>query len=99
MITHAHTPKSSRTILGNNLYECSCGARKWSNDRPIIGGVLDAQGWYIPEEPIESPLEARRRRAIELLETEGYGYDYNRPEAQDQYDGGRGAGSLGQPID
>ena len=40
-----------------------------------------------------------QNKFIEDLQTEGYGYDYNQPEAQDQYDGGRGAGSLGQPID
>lgn len=100
-MAHTHTPKTTRIILSNNLYECACGARKWSNGREITtesGTMRVEDGWYIYV-PAESPKDARRRHDIEMLQTEGYGYDYNQPSVRDQYDGGRGAGSLGQPID
>ena len=85
-MTHTHTTEQTRSILGNELYQCMCGARKWSNGRAIVDGVSDGNGWYVPEEPIESQDEKARRHAIEMLQTEGYGYDYNQPEAHDPLD-------------
>ena len=78
-MTHTHTTKTSRNILGGTISECTCGARKWSNDKAIVGGEIDAQGWYT--ETPEIKAEAARRHNIEMLETEGYGYgtDKNAP--------------------
>lgn len=72
-MTHTHSPKSTRTILGNDLHECSCGARKWSHGHTIVGAVLDTDGWYVAE-TTETKEEAARRQAVEMLQTEGYGY-------------------------
>ena len=85
-MSHTHIYKTARTILGSELHECACGARKWSNDRPMLGGVLDAQGWYVAEAPTETREEAARRRAVEMLQTEGYGYDWNKQDANDPLD-------------
>lgn len=85
-MTHTHSPKSTRHIIGTDLYECSCGARKWSNDRAIVGATLDVDGWYVAEKPTETKEEAARRRSIEMLQTEGYGYDWNKQDTNDPLD-------------
>ena len=82
---HIHTPKSTRVILGSELYECVCGARKWSNGRGIVGSALDAQGWYVVAAPIAKE-EVARQRAIEMLQTEGYGYDWHQQDVNDPLD-------------
>ena len=79
-MTHTHTPKTNKTIFGNTLKECSCGARKWSDGRSITGGTLDTDGWYVAK--VIDP-EAEAAHAYEMLQTEGYGYG---TEAHDPLD-------------
>ena len=85
-MTHTHAATTRKNIFGDILSECSCGARKWSNDRPILGGVLDAQGWYVPAEPTETRKEIDRRKAYEMLQTEGYGYGQDSNDLLDSHD-------------
>ena len=80
-MSHTHSPKSTRTILGSELYECSCGARKWSNGRAIVGAVIDVDGWYVAE-----VIETKTSRVVEMIETEGYGYDWNKQDVNDPLD-------------
>lgn len=87
---HIHAPQ--KLEWGGTLYVCVCGARQQKSK--IVNGKK-VEVWKM-ESKAE---EAAREHAIEMLETEGYGYDDNQSDAEDQYDGGRGAGSLGQPID
>ena len=63
-MSHTHSPQ---TINGRTLYVCSCGARKQKSQ--IINGVK-VEVWTV-ESKTE---EAARERAIEMIETEGYGY-------------------------
>lgn len=87
-MTHTHSPKTTREILGNNLYECSCGAHKWSNDRVIeteSGTMRVEDGWYIYI-PAETEEEAARSHAIEMLQTEGYGYGRDVNDPLDSHD-------------
>jgi hypothetical protein len=87
---HIHAPQ--KLEWGGTLYICVCGARQQKSK--IVDGKK-VEVWKM-----ESAKEqAAREHAIEMLQTEGYGYDGNQSDAEDQYDGGRGAGSLGQPID
>lgn len=75
-MTHTHTAKTTRNILGSELYECSCGAKKWSNGRDFkseSGTYKIEDGWYVYT-PAETEEEAARNHALEMLETEGYGY-------------------------
>lgn len=83
-MTHTHSPKTTRHILANNLHECSCGARKWSNDRAIVDGTLDVDGWYVAE-VTETKEEATRRHAYEMLQTEGYGYGEDKKDLLDSH--------------
>lgn len=84
-MTHTHTTQTIRNILGSTLNECYCGARKWSNDRAIVGGALDAQGWYVTTETPEAKIEAERLEALEMLETEGYGYGTDKNDPLDSH--------------
>jgi len=87
--THIHAPQ--KLERGDTLYVCKCGARK-QKSKIVDGEKIEVWKFESKEE------EVARRHAIEMLETEGYGDD-NKGDAQDQYDGGRGAGSMGQPTD
>jgi len=69
-MTHNHTPKTNRSIFEDTISECTCGARKWTSGRPISGGRLDVDGWYVVEDP-----ETSEDHDYEMLQTEGYGYD------------------------
>jgi hypothetical protein len=89
-INHKHAPQQLK--WGGTLYVCVCGARQ-QKSRIVDGKKVEVWKMESKDE------KAAREHAIEMLETEGYGYDYNQAEAQDQYDGGRGVGALGQPID
>lgn len=87
---HIHAPQ--KLEWGGTLYVCVCGARQQKS------GIVD--GKKVEVWKMETAKEqAAREHAIEILQTEGYGYDGNQSDAEDQYDGGLGAGSLGQPID
>lgn len=88
--THTHFPQ--KLEWGGTLYVCKCGARQ-QKSKTVDGKKIEVWKFESKKE------EAARRHAIEMLETEGYGYDGNKNDAQDQYDGGRGASSMGQPID
>lgn len=73
---HTHTAKTTRDILGNKLYQCSCGAKKWSHGKEFTsesGTYKVEDGWYIYI-PDEAEEEVSRKRAIEMLQTEGHGY-------------------------
>lgn len=87
---HVHAPQ--KLEWGGTLYVCVCGARQQKSK--IVDGKK-VEVWKMETEKEKSA----REHAIEMLQTEGYGYDGNQSDAEDQYDGGRGAGSLGQPID
>mgnify|MGYP007071691763 FL=1 len=86
-MTHTHSPKTTRSILGNELYECSCGARKWSNDRAITtesGTMKIEDGWYVYI-PAETAEETARSHAYEMLQTEGYGYEKDASDLLDSH--------------
>lgn len=78
-MTHTHTTKTTRNILGNTLSECSCGARKWDNDEAILGGTLDTNGWYVAK-----VVEAEDN-SYEMLQTEGYGYGKDAKDLLDSH--------------
>ena len=76
MSTHVHTTGIDRNIGCNTLSECSCGARKWSHEKEITsesGTFRIEDGWYV-HIPTESKEETARRKAYEMVQTEGYGY-------------------------
>lgn len=86
-MAHTHSPKTTRSILGNELHECSCGARKWSNDRVIkteSGTMKIEDGWYVYI-PAETEEEIARSRAVEMLQTEGYGYGKDASDLLDSH--------------
>ena len=74
---HTHSPQ----ILSNGLtlYVCSCGARKQKSK--IINGKK-VEVWEI-ESKAE---EAARNHAIEMLQTEGYGYGKDANDPLDSHD-------------
>jgi len=71
-MTHTHAPQTLAN--GLTLYVCSCGARK-QKSKIINGKKIEV--WQIESKTEEDA----RARAIEMLETEGYGYgkDANDP--------------------
>lgn len=74
---HKHAPQ--KLANGQTLYVCVCGARKQKSK--IVNGVK-VEVWKAESES----EKAAREHAIEMIETEGYGYDYNQPEANDPLD-------------
>lgn len=68
---HKHTAETSRELFGNTLFECACGARKWSHGKAIEGATIDSDGWYVKT---EKTAEEITRHNYDLLQTEGYGY-------------------------
>ena len=85
-MTHTHTAKTNRTICNDTLSTCACGARKYSSGYAIDDGVLDTDGWYVSAETPETKKEATRRHAVEMLETEGYGYGEDKQDYLDSHD-------------
>jgi len=76
-MTHAHSPQTLAN--GLTLYVCSCGARKQKSK--IVNGVK-IEVWQM-ESKAE---EAAREHAIEMLETEGYGYGKEANDPLDSHD-------------
>lgn len=73
-MSHTHSPQTLAN--GLTLYVCACGARKQKSK--IVNGVK-VEVWNV-ESRAE---EAARNHAIEMLQTEGYGYG---KEANDPLD-------------
>jgi len=71
---HTHSPQTLAN--GLTLYVCSCGARKQKSK--IVNGKK-VEVWQIESKAEETA----RNHAIEMLETEGYGYG---KEANDPLD-------------
>jgi hypothetical protein len=74
---HKHEPQ--RLSNGLTLYVCECGARKQKSK--IVNGVK-TEVWHVETES----EKATRERAIEMLETEGYGYGTDRADPLDSHD-------------
>ena len=74
---HTHSPQTLNN--GHTLYVCSCGARKQKSK--IINGIK-VEVWKM-ESKAE---EVARLHAIEMIETEGYGYDWNQQDVNDPLD-------------
>jgi hypothetical protein len=64
-VTHTHAPQPQGN--GLTLYVCKCGARKQKSK--IVNGVK-VEVWAMESKAEETS----RNRAIEMLQTEGYGY-------------------------
>lgn len=62
-----HTHKSQTLANGLTLYVCACGARKQKSK--IVNGKK-VEVWTVESKAEETA----RNHAIEMLETEGYGY-------------------------
>ena len=74
----AHT-HSTQEINGRTIYICSCGARKQKSK--IVNGTK-VEVWAM-----ESKSEkAAREHAIEMLQTEGYGYGKDANDPLDSHD-------------
>ncbi len=74
---HIH---SSQTLANERtLYVCVCGARKQPSK--IVNGIK-VEVWTMETKQ----EEAARERAIEMVETEGYDYDWNRQDVDDPLD-------------
>ena len=76
-MSHTHSPQTLAN--GLTLYVCKCGARKQKSK--IVNGKK-VEVWKI-----ESKEEqAARELAIEMIQTEGHGYDWNKQDADDLLD-------------
>ena len=64
-MAHTHTPQTLEN--GMTLYVCVCGARKQKSK--IVNGVK-VEVWQAESKAEETA----RNHAIEMLQTEGYGY-------------------------
>lgn len=78
-MAHTHTPKTSTTVLGIKIDTCACGARRRSDNKPVSGGTLDTQGWYISTDGDDDDT-------YEMIQTEGYGYDWSKQDVNDALD-------------
>lgn len=76
-MTHTHSPQTLAN--GLTLYVCACGARKQKSK--IVNGKK-VEVWTV-ESKVE---ESARDHAIEMIQTEGYGYDRNKQDTRDLYD-------------
>jgi hypothetical protein len=76
MDTHTHSPQTLSN--GLTLYVCSCGARKQKSK--IVNGKK-VEVWKM-ESKAE---EAARDHAIEMLQTEGYGYGKDKNDPLDSH--------------
>jgi GTP:adenosylcobinamide-phosphate guanylyltransferase len=76
-MTHTHSPQT--TNFGMTLYVCTCGARKQKSK--IVNGVK-VEVWAMESKS----EEAARNHAIEMLETEGYGYGKDANDLLDSHD-------------
>jgi hypothetical protein len=76
-MTHTHAPQT----LGNGLtlYVCSCGARK-QKSKVVNGKKVEVWQMETKEE------EAARNHAIEMIQTEGYGYGKDANDPLDSHD-------------
>lgn len=74
---HTHNPQ--KLANGMTLYICECGARKQKSK--IVNGVK-VEVWKM-ESKAE---EAAREHAIEMLQTEGYGYGKEANDLLDSHD-------------
>lgn len=76
-MTHTHSPQTLAS--GRTLYVCTCGARQQKSK--IVNGVK-VEVWKMETEK----EKAAREHEIEMLQTEGYGYDWNKQDANDPLD-------------
>ena len=76
-MNHTHAPQTLAN--GLTLYVCACGARKQKSK--IVNGVK-VEVWKMESEAEETA----RNRAIEMIQTEGHGYDRNKQDAHDPLD-------------
>lgn len=76
-MSHTHSPQTLAN--GLTLYVCACGARKQKSK--IVNGVK-VEVWHT-ESKAE---EAARERAIEMIQTEGYGYGKDAIDLLDSHD-------------
>jgi hypothetical protein len=76
-MTHTHSPQTLSN--GMTLYVCSCGARKQKSQ--IINGKK-VEVWKM-ESKAE---EAARQHAVEMIQTEDYGYDWNKQDISEPLD-------------
>jgi GTP:adenosylcobinamide-phosphate guanylyltransferase len=74
-----HTHKPQTLANGMTLYICACGARQQKSK--IVNGVK-VEVWKM-ESKAE---EAAREHAIEMVQTEGHGYDWNKQDVNDPLD-------------
>ena len=74
---HTHSPQ--KLDNGLTLYVCSCGARKQKSK--IVNGVK-VEVWTVESKAEETA----RDHAIEMLETEGYGYGKEANDPLDSHD-------------
>ena len=74
-----HTHKPQALANGMTLYVCTCGARKQKSK--IVNGVK-VEVWKM-ENKAE---EAARNHAIEMLQSEGYGYGKDANDLLDSHD-------------
>ena len=75
----AHTHSSQTLANGSTLYVCKCGARKQKSK--IVDGKK-VEVWQV-ESKAE---EAARNHAIEMIQTEGYGYGKDANDPLDSHD-------------
>ena len=76
-MTHTHAPQTLAN--GLTLYVCSCGARK-QKSKIVNGQKIEV--WQI-----ESKAEEyARNHAIEMIQTEGYGYGKDANDPLDSHD-------------
>ncbi len=76
-MSHTHSPQTLAN--GLTLYVCACGARKQKSK--MVNGVK-VEVWIVESKAEESA----RNHAIEMLQTEGYGYDWNKQDVNDPLD-------------
>ena len=76
-MSHTHSPQTLAN--GLTLYVCACGARK--QKRKIVNGVK-VEVWKVESETEETA----RKRAIEMIQTEGHGYGKDANDPLDSHD-------------
>ena len=74
---HKHAPQTLAN--GMTLYVCECGARK---QKSKIVNDVKVEVWKM-ESKAE---EVARNHAIEMIQTEGNGYDWNQQDTNDPLD-------------
>ena len=86
-MAHEHKSAEEKELPfgGIILSICNCGARMRSDAKPISGMVdIDGSGWLISESQINK-AEKDRRRALGMLETEGYGEEFDARDFLDSH--------------